>query len=144
MISTIRHVGLVVSDLDKALQFWCETMGFVVERQMEETGSHLDAMMGLNDVRVTTAKLADPDGNLLELLCFASHRDKDQWIGQPYSTGFTHIALTVSDVDEMCLRLRNVGLDIPIQPQYSPDGCVKVLYVRGLEGILIELVELLK
>ena len=144
MISTIRHVGLVVSDLDKALQFWCETMGFVISRQMEEAGPHLDAMMGLNDVRVTTAKLADPDGNLLELLCFASHLDKDQWIGQPYSTGFTHIALTVSDVDEMCLRLRNAGLDIPIQPQYSPDGCVKVIYVRGPEGILIELVELLE
>lgn len=144
MISTIRHVGLVVSDLDKALQFWCETMGFVISRQMEEAGKHLDIMMGLNDVRVTTAKLADPDGNLLELLCFASHLDKDQWIGQPYSTGFTHIALTVSDVDEMCHRLRNVGLDIPIQPQYSPDGCVKVIYVRGPEGILIELVELLE
>ncbi len=144
MISTIRHVGLVVSDLDKALQFWCEAMGFVISRQMEEVGKHLDAMMGLNDVRVTTAKLADPDGNLLELLCFASHLDKDQWIGQPYSTGFTHIALTVSDVDEMCLRLRNFGLDIPRQPQYSPDGCVKVIYVRGPEGILIELVELLE
>ncbi|MDB2603325.1 VOC family protein [Planktomarina temperata] len=144
MISTIRHVGLVVSDLDKALQFWCETMGFVISRQMEEAGKHLDVIMGLNDVRVTTAKLADPDGNLLELLCFASHLDKDKWISQPYSTGFTHIALTVSDVDEMCHRLRNVGLDIPIQPQYSPDGCVKVIYVRGPEGILIELVELLE
>ena len=144
MSSTIRHVGLVVYDLDKALKFWCETMGFAIARQMEEVGPHLDAMMGLNDVRVTTAKLADPEGNLLELLWFASHPDKAQWVGKPYSTGFTHIALTVSNVDAMCRRLKNVGLDIPMQPQYSPDRRVKMIYVRGPEGILIELVELLK
>lgn len=144
MISSIRHVGLVVSDLDKALQFWSNTMGFVISRQMEEAGKHLDVMMGLNDVRVTTVKLADPNGNLLELLHFTSHPDKDQWLGHPYSTGFTHIALTVCNVDEMCERLRNVGLDIPIQPQRSPDGSVKVIYVRGPEGILIELVELIE
>ena len=144
MISTIRHVGLVVSDLDKALKFWCETMGFAIARQMEEAGPHLDAMMGLNDVRVTTAKLEDPGGNLLELLYFSSHPDNKQWGGKPYSTGFTHIALTVSDVDQMCDRLKNVGLDIPMQPQQSPDGCVKVIYVRGPEDILIELVEVIK
>lgn len=144
MISTIRHVGLVVSDLDKALKFWCETMGFVIASQMEEAGPHLNAMMGLNDVRVITAKLEDPAGNLLELLYFSSHPDKKQWGGKPYSTGFTHIALTVSDVDQMCDRLKNVGMDIPMQPQYSPDGCVKVIYVRGPEDILIELVELIE
>ncbi len=144
MISSIRHVGLVVSDLDNALQFWCKTMGFVISRQMEEAGKHLDVMMGLKDIRVTTVKLADPNGNLLELLHFTSHPDKDKWLGQPYSTGFTHIALTVSNVDEMCERLRSVGLDIPTQPQLSPDGNVKVIYVRGPEGILIELVELIE
>ena len=144
MISSIRHVGLVVSDLDNALQFWCKTMGFVISLQIEEAGKHLDVMMGLKDVRVTTAKLADPNGNLLELLHFTSHPDKEQWLGQPYSTGFTHIALTVSNVDEMCERLRSGGLDIPTHPQCSPDGSVKVIYVRGPEGILIELVELIE
>ena len=44
---------------------------------MDEKGSHLDAMMGLEDVNVVTAKLKAPDGNLLELLQFKSHPDKD-------------------------------------------------------------------
>jgi catechol 2,3-dioxygenase-like lactoylglutathione lyase family enzyme len=76
MITAIRHAGLVVADLEQSLNFWCDTMGFVVSRQMEESGPHIDAMMGLKDVRVTTAKLAAPDCNLLELLCFHSHPDK--------------------------------------------------------------------
>ena len=141
MSSTIRHVGLVVSDFDKAMKFWCETMGFVITRQMEETGPHLDAMMGLNDVRVTTVKLADSEGNLLELLWFASHPDKKQWQGEPYSTGLTHIALTVGDLNEAYNRLQKKDVNFFSQPQRSPDGRVNVTYARGPEGVILELVE---
>ena len=142
MTISIRHVGLVVADLEKSLKFWCDTMGFVVSRQMEESGPHIDAMMGLKDVRVTTAKLAAPDGNLIELLKFHSHPDKPAWFGTPYSTGFTHIALTVEKLDELLPRLIAAGAKVSSLPQFSPDGKVKVLYVKGLEDILIELVEI--
>ena len=144
MIMAIRHVGLVVADLEKSLKFWCDAMGFVVSHQMEESGPHIDAMMGLKDTRVTTAKLAAPDGNLLELLRFHSHPDKPRWAGKPYSTGFTHIALTVKDLDGTLHRLRHHGVSIPSEPQLSPDGQVKVIYATGPEGVLLELVEVVK
>lgn len=143
MINAIRHVGLVVADIEKALEFWCGTLGFVISRQMEESGPHIDAMMGLKDVKVTTAKLAAPDGNLLELLQFHSHPDKAKWEGKPYSTGFTHIALTVRDLDETVRRLKQVGASFPAEPQISPDGLVKVIYATGPEGVLLELVEVI-
>jgi catechol 2,3-dioxygenase-like lactoylglutathione lyase family enzyme len=143
MTIAIRHVGLVVADLEKSLKFWCDTMGFVISRQMEESGLHIDTMMGLKNVRVTTAKLAAPDGKLLELLCFHSHPDKQQWEGKPYSTGFTHIALTVQDLDETCRRLQQVGVTFPAKPQRSPDGVAKVIYATGPEGVLLELVEII-
>lgn len=143
MITAIRHAGLVVADLEQSLKFWCDGMGFIVSRLMEESGPHIDAMMGLKEVRVTTAKLAAPDGSLLELLCFHSHPDKPRWSGKPYSTGFTHIALTVKDLDETLRRLKQFGASIPAQPQRSLDGKVKVIYATGPEGVLLELVEVL-
>ena len=144
MITAIRHAGLVVADLEQSLKFWCDGMGFVVSRQMEESGPHIDAMMGLKDVRVTTAKLAAPDGNLLELLCFHSHPDKPRWAGKEYSTGFTHIALTVKDLDETLHRLEHFGVSTPSEPQLSPDGRVRVIYATGPEGVLVELVEVIE
>jgi glyoxylase I family protein len=143
MISAIRHTGLVVADLDLALYFWCEALGFRVVRQMDESGPHIDAMMGLQGVRVTTAKLAAPDGNLIELLYFQSHPDKPTWKGNPYSTGFTHIALTVDDLDQLILKLSNFGVNFPAPPQRSLDGYAKVIYAQGPEGVLLELVEVL-
>lgn len=141
MTITIRHVGLVVADLNQSLKFWCETMGFVVSLKMDEYGPHIDAMMGLKDVKVTTAKLVDPDGNLLELLYFHSHPDKVMCKVKPYSTGLTHIAFTVTNLDETIRRLKLAGGSAPSQPQLSPDGQVRVTYAAAPEGVILELVE---
>lgn len=143
MITAVRHTGLVVADLDRALHFWCDVLGFRVVKQMDETGPHIDAMMSLRDVRVTTAKLAAPDGNLIELLHFHSHPDRPKWEGTPYSTGLTHVALTVDDLDRLILTLTQEGVSFPAPPQISPDGYAKVIYANGPEGLLLELVEVL-
>ena len=141
MITQIRHTGLVVADLEGALRFWRDLLGFKVEMQMDESGAHIDAMMGLKDVRVTTVKMTAPEGGMIELLHFQSHRDSPAWLGQPYSTGFTHIAMTVGNMDMAYKKLTGAGVVFPAPPQYSPDGAVKVIYCKGPEGVLLELVE---
>lgn len=143
MIKAIRHTGLVVADLERALDFWRDVLGFKLVRQMEESGPHIDAMMGLKNVKLTTAKLSAPDSNLVELLHFHSHPDKPAWAGSPCSTGFTHIALTVDDLDATCAKLSKSGVSFSAPPQLSPDGYAKVTYGRGPEGVLLELVEVL-
>jgi catechol 2,3-dioxygenase-like lactoylglutathione lyase family enzyme len=141
MITQIRHTGLVVANLEDALHFWRDLLGFKVEKQMDESGPHIDAMMGLKDVRVTTIKMMAPEGGMIELLHFKSHPDQTKWLGNPYSTGFTHIAMTVNNLDEAYKKLEAVGVVFPAQPQYSTDGTVKVIYCKGPEGVLLELVE---
>ena len=141
MITQIRHTGLVVADLEGALRFWRDLLGFKVEKQMDESGPHIDAMMGLKDVRVTTVKMAAPEGGMIELLHFQSHPDSPAWLGQPYSTGFTHIAMTVGNMDMAFKKLTDAGVVFAAPPHYSPDGAVKVIYCKGPEGVLLELVE---
>ena len=141
MTATVRHTGIVVADFDAALHFWCEVLGFVVQRRMEEAGPHINAVMELEDVKVTTAKLADPNGNLVELLKFHSHPDRSEWNGTPVTTGLTHIALTVDDLDGLYETLRGEGVRFHTPPQISPDGLAKFTYCRGPEGLILELVE---
>jgi catechol 2,3-dioxygenase-like lactoylglutathione lyase family enzyme len=143
MITAIRHTGLVVTNMDRALYFWCDVLGFSLTKKMEEVGPHMDAILGLKDVRVTTAKLSAPDNNMVELLCFHSHPSNSAWEGKTNSTGFTHIALTVDDLDETCEKLSKEGVAFNAPPQFSPDGSVKVTYGQGPEGVLLELVEVL-
>jgi catechol 2,3-dioxygenase-like lactoylglutathione lyase family enzyme len=141
MITQIRHTGLVVVNLEKALYFWRDLLGFRIEKQMDESGAHIDAMMGLKNVHVTTVKMTAPEGGMIELLCFHSHPDCPSWMGTPFSTGFTHVAMTVINLDDAYEKLSNVGVEFFAHPQYSPDGTVKVIYCKGPEGVLLELVE---
>jgi catechol 2,3-dioxygenase-like lactoylglutathione lyase family enzyme len=143
MITQIRHTGLVVADLEGALSFWRDLMGFRVARHMEESGAHIDAMMGLKDVLLTTVKLTAPEGGMIELLHFHSHPDRPVWTGTPHSTGFTHVAMTVADLEETCEKLAAVGVIFFAPSQLSPDGLVKATYCKGPEGVLLELVEIL-
>lgn len=141
MINNLRHVGLVVVDLEGALAFWCEVMGFQILRSMDEFGQDIDAMLDLEDVRLKTVKLVDSNGSLLEILKFYSHIDSLSWSGTPFSTGLTHLALTVESIDLLLEKFKKIGLDSNATPQISKDGLVKVVYVKGPEGLLLELVE---
>ena len=108
---------------------------------MEESGPYIDSMLGLSNALVTT-KLSDPHGMQLELLYFHSHPDTPQTNVTPYSIGFTHLALTVSDLPSLVDTLTKEGLFLaPLQ--YSPDGRVLVTYGKGPENIYLELVEVL-
>tara|TARA_B110000008_G_scaffold121394_1_gene123906 strand:+ start:432 stop:866 length:435 start_codon:yes stop_codon:yes gene_type:complete len=143
MIKELRHVGLVVTDIEKALDFWQNMLGFELVKRMEESGQHVDQMIGLQGVRVTTAKLKDQSLGMVELLQFHSHPDKSQWDGTPFSTGLTHIAFTVTDIEKTYEEFKLAGVEFPAPPQLSPDGSVKVIYAKGPEGLLMELVEVL-
>ena len=141
MITGFRHAGLVVANLDRALVFWCDVLGFRVEKRMNESGPHIDAMLGLAGVELTTVKLAAPDGNLIELLHFQSHLDRPTWQGTLVSTGLTHLAFTVTDLDGLCRRLAMVGVTFNAPPVSSPDGRVRVTFGQGPDGVWLELVE---
>jgi catechol 2,3-dioxygenase-like lactoylglutathione lyase family enzyme len=143
MTLAVRHTGIVVHNLELCLEFWCNHLGFVVKTRMDEAGPHIDAIMELSDVKVTTVKLAAADGSLVELLKFHSHPDKPTWTGGPTDTGPTHVALTVSDLDGLYERLQPAGVRFHSPPLFSPDGKVKFTYCRGPENLLLELVEVL-
>ena len=141
MVKNIRHTGIVVQDLDRSKHFWCELLGFTVEREMDEAGDHLDLMMGLKQVRVRTLKLLAPDGGRVELLHFTSHTGDPLWNGTPHSTGLTHLALTVESIESTLEKFTSAGFPQRNPVQSSPDGKVKVVYAQGPEGLLLELVE---
>ena len=143
MIKGIRHIGLVVNDLEKSLLFWKNALGFTVNLVMEESGEHIDLMMGLKAVKLTTVKLSSPCETKIELLYFHSHPDKKMWKGTPFSTGLTHIALEVESIKDVLNKMKPFGVTIPAIPQISADNKVKVIYANGPEGLLLELVELI-
>ena len=129
--------------MDVALHFYRDLLGFEVRKRMDESGSYLDNMLGLRNAKVTTCKIAAPDGVLVELLQFHSHAPGNRTLPSPCNIGPTHIALTVANLDEVFQKLTSAGVPFNAPPQLSPDGYAKVTFCKDPDGSLIELVEVL-
>jgi catechol-2,3-dioxygenase len=141
MITNIRHTGITVHNLQKTMDFFIDVLGFKLKKKMNEHGSYIDNMLGLEKVKVTTAKLKAPDGSLIELLKFKNYKDKKKWSGKIYSTGLTHMAFSVKNLDKSYKILSKKGVVFNAPPQLSPDGFAKVTFCKGPENLFIELVE---
>ena len=141
MIRNLRHTGIVVNNLDKCLSFYL-SMGFCEVSRGIETGSYIDNLVGLNNVKLECVKLALNENITLELLKYHSHPHENNDLPRMSNrVGCSHIALTVSNVLD-CFNLisQNGGGSIN-QIQTSPDGKVKVVYCYDPEGNIIEVVE---
>ena len=141
----LRHAGIVVTDLKRALHFYCDLLGLKILRSMEEKGAYLDNMLGHKDVLVTTVKLAAPQGGaLLELLYFRSPRTTPSPRRDLFALGPSHVAFTVEDMEATFERLTRAGVQFNAPPQLSPDGLAKVTFCQDPDGTPIELVEMLE
>lgn len=140
MIKNIRHTGIVVRDLEMSKRFYCEVFGFAIVKQVEESGNFIDNISALQGVRITTVKMATPDGQMIELLYCHSHSCEKE-PREIFDMGITHIAFTVENLDLEYERLKKTGVKFNSTPWISPDGRAKVVFCRDPEGNLIELVE---
>lgn len=143
MIKGVRHTGIVVNNIEGAINFWVELLGLKVVSNQVETGQFIDRLLSLESVVVQTVKLVTQDESMIELLHFKSHSHNEHWEGSPYSKGLTHVALNVSDIAELTMRLSKLGYQSLNDHQISPNGKVRVCYVKAFEGLLLELVETL-
>ena len=142
MIEHIRHVGIVVKNMESSLKFYRDLLGLKIVRDMAEHGNHLDNMLSLDEVQVRTVKLSANDNiTLIELLEFKSHNDNE--VRNFYTIGASHVAFTVQDIEKLYENLSEKNIKFNAPPQKSPDGLVKVTFCKDPDGTPIELVEIL-
>ena len=137
---SFRHVGITITDVEESLLFYRDTLGFEVVRIMNESGEHIDNFSNLQGVDVKTIKLKDKNNNMIELLKYYSHPENANR-DEITRIGCSHIALTVEDLDSLLNKIKTLGYTANCEPQFSPDGKVKLTFCRGPDGVLIEMVE---
>ena len=54
----IRHTGIVVSDIDESIKFYCDLLGFKIKKDMLESGEYIDNFSALKNAQVRTVKMS--------------------------------------------------------------------------------------
>jgi catechol 2,3-dioxygenase-like lactoylglutathione lyase family enzyme len=134
-------VGIVVNDLKKTKEFWINSLGFKIHIEAVEQSPYIDDLLAIKDPKLTTVKLIDSKGFIIELLKFESYQVDQSWSGDLKTTGLTHIALTVDNLDELVGNLKNQSYQTLSEIKISPNKKVKVVFVKGPEAIMLELVQ---
>lgn len=138
------HLGIVVDDLADATAFFVE-LGLKLQGKATVEGGWVDRVVGLDGVRAEIVMVETPDGHgRLELTKFHAPSGRDGDRHAPANTpGIRHVAFAVDDLDTVVARLRARGADLVGEVERYEDS-YRLCYVRGPEGVIVELAERMK
>jgi glyoxylase I family protein len=140
----LDHVGVVVSDLDRALGFWTGLIGLPVTGRGEAGWPHLSELNGLAGVTLGWCTLA-VGAAVLELTSYAGGQAAGPRAGED-EPGRAHVGIVVDgDLDELAGRLRGAGVtlrsDVPVRLAAGSYKGWRALYAVDPDGTSVELFE---
>ena len=140
-LKRMDNVGIVVEDLDGAIEFFRE-LGLTLEGRAMIEGEWAGRVTGLGDQHVEIAMMRTPDGHSrLELSRFlrpsvvADHRE-----APVNALGYLRVMFTVDHLEETLERLKMRGARL-VGDVVDYANVYRLCYIRGPEGILIGLAQ---
>ena len=142
-MTAFSHFGICVADLDRAVAFWTEGLGFA-RAERHQIGAEFAALMELEDVAVTSQFLRK-DQIAVELLAFSTPVAISEPRRPLPTLGLTHVSLRVDDLDEVLERLVLLGgteiagtrTEIEMGPV-----TLRFVYLTDPDGTRVELMEI--
>jgi catechol 2,3-dioxygenase-like lactoylglutathione lyase family enzyme len=135
------HVGITVSNLDRAVAFFV-TLGLEVEGRMSMEGEFVDTVTGIPDSHSEIVMLRAADGGAgVELSSFVR---PDLQPGSPAAMstelGLRNVAFEVADLQAAIDRLAGDGYGL-VGGVGQYEQMWRMAYVRGPDGIIVALAE---
>jgi catechol 2,3-dioxygenase-like lactoylglutathione lyase family enzyme len=140
-VTRMDNVGVVVEDLDAAIEFFTE-LGLTLEGRMPIEGEWTGRVTGVRGQRVEIAMMRTPDGHgRLELSRFdAPAIASDHRTAPVNSLGYLRVMFAVENIDDTLARLSKLGATV-VDEVVDYKDVYRLCYIRGPEGILIGLAQ---
>jgi len=149
-IKNINHINIVVSDLERSVNFYTEILGFKELRRAKLEGDWIEKVVGLKDVEAEVAYVSAAEGDLrIELLRYISPQGEMIDINSfPNTIGVRHIAFQVEGIYTLAEKLKENGVKVISEPVRVPASAIKhdegykvLCYFLDPDGVILELAE---
>lgn len=137
---TSSHVGVCVSDIDRAMRFYCEGLGFEpAERYALDSAQMpgLDRSLEVEAPITLISQMITAGGMKVELLCYPGRPAQGTPSPSRGLLGLTHLSFNVDKVDTAAARLVEFGGTI-LEETRSDAGIV-LLFLTDPDGTRVEL-----
>lgn len=140
-VEEFAHVGVVVADLDAVTDFFAE-LGLEAGETWESSGKWVDGIIGLEGTEARSRMLVAPQGGTcIELTQFDAPESPASEAAAPANApGLRHITFQVDDLDKTIARLTARGASL-IGEVAVYESAFRLCYMRGPEGLIVELAE---
>ncbi len=140
MIIGIHHVAIGVPDIEAALTFYRDVLGFEEVERSEFAGPNpaVEAAIGIEAPAAKMAMLRGGNAHI-ELWQYAEPAPRDLR-SEPSDYGYPHFALEVADIDAEHARLAEAGMTFVGPPVEFGDSAA--VYGRDPFGNVIEIYEI--
>lgn len=142
MITRMENVGIVVEDLQGAIEFFTQ-LGLELEGQATVDQGWAARVCGFDEVRCDIAMLRTPDGNgQVELMRYHTPTAvRTGPVNVPANTvGLHRVLFAVDDIEGVVAGLRSRGVELLGELTRIEDSYL-FCYVRGPEGIIVAFAE---
>jgi catechol 2,3-dioxygenase-like lactoylglutathione lyase family enzyme len=140
------HTGITVSNLERALEFWQNVLGFEFSHRAHQTSEMAGEITGVASAEIKLAVVKAPGGHKIELLEYLSPPDRKRHVDlRPCDVGSVHVALTVDNLDAVLQKIAASGWKAAGKPQTlksGPNAGKRVVYVRDPDGTTVEFMQL--
>ena len=138
---TPHHVGVTVSDLDRAVDFYTETFDLAVAAEFAVGGEAFADAVAVGDASADFAHLVaegDDDETIVELVAYEPEGEptEDPELNRP---GAIHLGLSVDDVEAFYGELDG-DVETLSEPRTTESGTT-ILFVVDPDGNLIEVLD---
>ena len=140
-VKRMDNVGIVVEDLDAAIEFFTE-LGLTLEGRMRNRRRMVRSRYRRAGQRVEIAMMRTPDGHSrLELSRFDAPAIASDHRSVPVnSLGYLRVMFAVEDLDDTLSRLGRLCVTV-VDEVVNYQDTYLLCYIRGPEGILIGLAQ---
>ena len=138
---SFSHVGITVSDFNRAVQFYWKVFGCPLVGVADTPTDRVRSFFGVNDpqARCKIGWIRVPGGGVLEIFAFDP---KQPATAIPWNrVGLTHISFNVRNLHRWYDYLVGQGVECVSRPERSPRGH-SFFFAKDFDGNLIELMDL--
>ena len=144
MSVTVNHTGITVRNLDRAVAMFADLFGFEQFSRAPRDPAIIAAVTGVAGAQVEIAYMRNGSTSI-ELLCYSGPAVRADLRPRPCDLGSPHMAMNVTEMDEMLTKARAWPLDQVgkvITIDQGPNTGSRIVYMRSPEeGLIIEMIE---